>query len=114
MGLDNYWCEQNSNEPVTATGCEELQICGGMFSGSGQDSFRGKVYAEMTEDITGISLYEKRIAHEVVSNMAKILEEHRWNQSLETTYGISKMEYDDYVAMFKAHAKEAHELTSWY
>jgi len=41
MGLDNYW-KKSKDEAGVIEGA--FQICGGLFSVSGNDSFRGKVY----------------------------------------------------------------------
>ena len=62
MGLDNYWMK-SKEELGNIEG--EFQICGGMFSGSGNNSFRGKVYHSFVEDITGVSLYGDRETNEI-------------------------------------------------
>lgn len=49
-------------------------LCGGLFSGNGSgSSFRGKVYNDVIEDITGVSLYQERIPNETVKGMADAL-----------------------------------------
>lgn len=40
----------------------------------GDTSFRGKVYAELVEDVTGVSLFQEWIPPEVVRRMAAELE----------------------------------------
>ena len=46
-------------------------LCGGMFSGNGTGgSFRGKVYSEFVEEVTGESLYQENITNSVVEDMA--------------------------------------------
>jgi hypothetical protein len=65
MGLDNLW-KKNDNETASVEG--NFQICGGMFSGHGNDSFRGKVYHRLVEDITGISLYGYTNESDIIPN----------------------------------------------
>ena len=57
MGLDNIWMK-NKDEHGVIEG--EFKICGGVFSGHGNDSFRGKVYERFVEDVTGVSLFVTR------------------------------------------------------
>ena len=71
MGLDSY-CR--NSVPITVEDdprLANLKLCGGMMSGSGSDgSFRGKVYADMVKEITGVSLYQTTIPTEEVKDMA--------------------------------------------
>ena len=57
MGLDSFW-----RHPIEGTPDLEfnppLTLCGGMLSGNGQGSFRGKVYEDVIKSITGVSLYQ--------------------------------------------------------
>jgi hypothetical protein len=78
MGLDTY----ASRAPDQATLSDEderafeeagLELCGGMYSGDG-GSFRGKVYSEAVEHVTGVSLYELWIPPERVREMAAAFE----------------------------------------
>lgn len=51
-----------------------IQLIGGLFSGGeGASSFRGKVYNDLIEDVTGVSLYQHIIEAEVVAQMADAL-----------------------------------------
>lgn len=52
-----------------------INLIGGMMSGNGDNSFRGKVYNDLIEEITGQSLYEEYIPPETVSEMADRLSE---------------------------------------
>lgn len=115
MGLDNYW-KKNKEEAGFVEG--DFNICGGMFSGSGNDSFRGKVYHRFVEDVTGVSLYGDRetglIPNETVIQMAKDLEETEWRDSYIQSYDIEEEEFRDLVKMFRLHADAGHYLiSSW-
>ena len=115
MGLDNYW-KKSKDEAGVIEG--EFQICGGMFSGSGNDSFRGKVYHRLVEDITGVSLYGDpetcEIPSETVKQMANDLEGTEWRDSYIAHYDIEEDEFKDLVKMFRLHADAGHYLIAWY
>jgi hypothetical protein len=77
MGLDTY--ASNTSEAVKLTEEQEqafvqagIELCGGMFSGDG-GSFRGKIYAPLISQITGVSLYEDWIPPEKVRRMYRKL-----------------------------------------
>jgi hypothetical protein len=62
-----------TEEDVKAFEEAKPELCGGIESG-GWESFRGKVYADLVEYITGASLYQKWIPPETVQKMSKALE----------------------------------------
>jgi hypothetical protein len=116
MGLDNYWMKSKDEAGVIEG---EFNICGGMFSGSGNDSFRGKVYHRLVEDITGISLYgytneSNEISNEIVKDMAEGLEATEWRDSYIQNYDIEEQEFKDLVKMFRLHADAGHYLVASY
>ena len=64
MGLDVY-AQRGPEEDLTedderAFEAAEISLCGGILSGT-TDSFRGKVYSDLVEAITGESLYQEWI-----------------------------------------------------
>lgn len=115
MGLDNFW-KKSKDEAGVIEG--EFNICGGMFSGSGNDSFRGKVYAQFVEDVTEVSLYGDpdtyEVPNEIVKKMADDLEATEWRDSYIENYGIEEQEFKDLVRMFRLHADAGHYLYAWY
>ncbi|MFM6944960.1 MAG: hypothetical protein ACKOXV_06705 [Bacteroidota bacterium] len=115
MGLDNFW-KKSKDEAGVIEG--EFKICGGMFSGSGNDSFRGKVYDRFVEDVTGISLYGDpdtfEVPNEIVKQMADDLEATEWRDSYIENYDIEEEEFKDLVKMFRLHADAGHYLLAWY
>jgi hypothetical protein len=77
MGLDTYAARSEkdialSDEDIAAFEAADIQLCGGLFSGDA-GSFRGKVYNDLVEQITGESLYQFWIPPEVVQRMAQAL-----------------------------------------
>ena len=113
MGLDNYWMK-NKEELGTIEG--EFKVCGGMLSGNGNDSFRGKVYHRFVEDVTEVSLYGDRDTNEIpietVKKMADDLEATEWRDSYIENYDIEEEEFRDLVRMFRLHADAGHYLVS--
>jgi hypothetical protein len=111
MGLDNLW-KKNDNETASVEG--EFQICGGMFSGHGNDSFRGKVYARIIEDITNENLYDDVIPNEKIKEMADALESTEFIPEYIVRYDIEHNEFKDLVKMFRLHADAGHYLVAFY
>jgi hypothetical protein len=115
MGLDNFW-KKSKEEAGVIEG--EFKICGGMFSGSGNDSFRGKVYERFVEDVTGVSLYGDpetfETSNETVKQMADDLDATEWRDSYIQNYDIEEHEFKDLVKMFRLHADAGHYLLAWY
>jgi hypothetical protein len=72
MGLDSYFILNNG----IATDLEwpEVKLCGGMLSGHGDGSFRGKVYDRIFVEITAKSLYEEEANNDWVFEAAQDLE----------------------------------------
>ena len=114
MGLDNYWMKSKDEAGVIEG---EFKICGGMFSENGNDSFRGKVYHRLVEDITGISLYgytneSNEISNEIVKDMTEGLEATEFKPEYIAYYDIEEEEFKDLVKMFRLHADAGHFLVS--
>ena len=109
MGMDNYWMK-NKEELGEVEG--EFKICGGMLSGNGNDSFRGKVYFRFIEDVCNENLYDEMIPNETVKQMADDLEATEWRDSQIENYDIEEEEFKDLVKMFRLHADAGHYLVS--
>jgi hypothetical protein len=81
MGLDTYAVYPNDDDNDRGDFVPDdifsgINLCGGMFSGGGS-SFRGKVYSETIEHITGVNLYsESYISSSRVKDMAHMLKKH--------------------------------------
>jgi hypothetical protein len=84
MGLDTYARLSKADGPSEKAPdslFDGINLCGGMLSGgSGSASFRGKVYANIIRDITGVSLYTDEIPTEIVKAMAVKLSQHAASQ----------------------------------
>ena len=78
MGLDTYAVieedGQRKRAPADAFPAD-LRLCGGLLSGHGDTgSFRGKVYSDLIESITGESLYQEFIPPATVAEMSRKLD----------------------------------------
>lgn len=105
MGLDSMWSGSVEGQ---------FNICGGMFSGHGNSSFRGKVYNRLVESITGVSLYQEEIPNETILEMGKKLGEIPLSEVLEIDSEITQQEYLHLTQMFQAHGKSGHVLRGWW
>lgn len=75
MGLDTFVSRSPgrptlSEEDTTAFHVAGFELCGGMYS-DGLTSIRGKVYADLVFEVTGISLYEDWIGPGEVTHLAR-------------------------------------------
>ncbi len=102
MGLDNYWILPKGKCHPTFK--PKLRLCGGMFSGHGVRSFRGKVYDDFIELVTGETLYQIMIPNKKIKKMAKLLEE-RGDALLDEKYGVCWHDLYDLQQMFKKYAR---------
>ena len=111
MGLDSIW-KNKFDETATVEG--DFNLCGGLFSGRGNNSFRGKVYNHMITEVTGVSLYNEVIEAIVIKRMAEKLQAVTWDSQFGFKYDIDEQEFKSVVAMFVAHAAEDHKLIGWW
>ena len=110
MGLDSFWMQDNERASVPG----EFRICGGMLSGHGNDSFRGKVYNDIIESLTGVSLYQEKIPNETVKQMSDKLDCHVWNRFIGEQFDISEDSFNDLLLMFRLHSQAGHDLVGWW
>lgn len=118
MGLDSIWSiGKDSNGLIKAKKVifrPRLNLVGGLLSGEGQGSFRGKVYNKFIEEQTGVSLYQKTIPNSKVKKISDRLQKMNWYVGLKERYKISKKEFNDLKRMFKRYAKEGAILYGWW
>lgn len=128
MGLDSFWHndawldeEGECIEGYPPTPFEDINLVGGIFSGSGGGSFRGKVYDEFIVAISDISLYQEEISNEEVTNIADILEEMTWmeakmyhSEDHRFNHPETEKEFEDLCRMFRFYADEGCVLHGWW
>lgn len=117
MGLDSFWVMPEGKETIVFS--PSLQVCGGMFSNAKMGSFRGKIYAELIQKISGISLYQDKISNEDILHISNRLEETVKSGEMEdavksTYYDLNKQEIKDLCRMFKKFGQAGASLiNSW-
>jgi len=119
MGLDNFWVkpglvDEDGQEEVFELEGLKVSLCGGMLSGNGSGSFRGKVYAEVVEEATGISLYSDRLTNEQVMTIASLLQKNKPSEFPTGPWETTEEEYNNLIEMFQAYGEAGAELVSWY
>jgi hypothetical protein len=121
MGLDTYAArtpadEELSEEDAKAFEGAELHLCGGLNSGHGDDgSFRGKVYGDTVEEVTGVSLYQEWIPPETVEKMADAFEQCDPEAvAREDASGPRAGEIRDLAKFFRICADRGLGLIGWY
>lgn len=139
MGLDSIW---QLPEGVEHPRVGKLNLSGGIMSGPNWNaetctSFRGKVYSDFMEIVTGFSLYEESISGDELRSIARSLREFR-DKLATLTPGYATLEYldnlfgvrevnnpdgftwglqglDDLINMFEVYSEiEGAQLRSWY
>jgi hypothetical protein len=96
-----------------------LKLCGGLFSGNGAQSFRGKVYDGLIQHLTGHSLYQEEIPNKTIREIAATLESCKpdindSNLNEEGRFHVSGKEYLDLIRMFRAYANTGATLHGWW
>lgn len=122
MGLDCYF--QKPTMPGQTAEMPEfprdISLCGGMFSGHGQDgSFRGKVYDPfITEAIdSDMSLYEERTPEDLLKladGIEQFLQENGTAQAFHYQYELSRQEIEDLALAFRVFGEAGYGTWAWY
>lgn len=105
MGLDTYSSKQDLDVYKDITG-----LCGGILSGNGQGSFRGKVYDNFILRVTEESLYQERIPNVTVRKMARKLTDYVKNNT-KKSHDEQQLEAED---SWDVTWKEAKILAEWF
>lgn len=115
VGLDNYWELPESVAPPAFE--PELNLCGGIFSGHGEESFRGKVYDIIVFEVTRVSLGQDMIPNDTVREMADKLDRTAYadipEDARDCGYFVTEEEYLDLRRMFRAYADAGASLVAW-
>ena len=118
MGLDTYALrgpdKELTKEDLEAFEAADIHLCGGIVSGP-PDSFRGKVYYKLVEDITGESLYQEWIPPERVKKMYEGLTKCNPEEAAKGNYrySITESEIVDLRKFFKVCAERNLGLYGW-
>ena len=122
MGLDSYWYHDEWTDEDGNVDAEQvpypkdISLIGGMLSGHGDGSFRGKSYNTFIENVTGVSLYQHEIDSETVMRMAEELERASW-EDVQDRVGAAprdEEEFEDLRTMFRFYADRGAILCGWW
>ncbi len=91
----------------------DFKVCGGGFSGNGNDSFRGKVYNGIFKDATGIALYED-LTNQQCRDVIPKLQEYKLHRSVNNYYEVKDSEWSEFIRMWIAHSEAGHWLWAFY
>lgn len=105
MGLDSMWSGSVEGN---------FDVCGGIFSGHGNSSFRGKVYNHLIERVTGVSLYQDEIPNTTIVEMGRKLGQIPFDDVQRIDPNIEQKEFFDLVTMFQSHGSAGHSLRGWW
>lgn len=121
MGLDNFWVHPDWEDESGDVTIEDIPkpdfekgVYGGLFSGNGHGSFRGKVYNSIIDEVTPYSLYADELSNEQVHEIAEILEETEYEEVKDLSGYLDETRYNDFVLMFRFYADEGASLVSWW
>lgn len=110
MGLDSYFRIKTPNNYEETTFSDDIELCGGIMStGSSDGSFRGKVYNDLVEAATGVSLYQDEIDHITVNRMSDDLQEFdflTWDTQGYNKWDIQLFEWISLKKLFKEAAEK--------
>jgi len=120
MGLDTYAARSAAGdlaqEDEQAFDLADIQLCGGMHSGTG-GSFRGKVYSAVVKHVSGVSLYEEWIPPDTVLAMAEAFDrcdpEAVESQLAGTARATTAFEVRELRRFFRICADRGLGLVSW-
>ena len=121
MGLDTFASRSPEDIELTEEDLQsfenaKLSLCGGIFSGDGNDgSFRGKVYAMAILEITGESLYQEWIPPETVCEMHCALASYESAMEKENyDIDVTDIEISNLCKFFKVCCERGLGLIGWY
>jgi len=124
MGLDCFWVQKTvteNNEVKTekASIDADIHVAGGLFSGNGNDSFRGKVYDGIVNKASNISLYQEMIENKDILKIADSLDNFdlsNYDPESDCSYGfeIGEDDFEELKKMFRLHADAGHCLQGWW
>jgi len=120
LGLDTYAARSPEGDlresDVQAFDEADLHLCGGLNSGGG-GSFRGKVYSDVVEHVTGVSLHEEWIPPDTVRAMAEAFDrcdpEAVESEMAGEVYDITALEARELRTFFRICAHRGLGLIGW-
>jgi hypothetical protein len=123
MGLDNY-ASRSPGDVVLTPEDEEafakaaVELCGGIMSGDGGTSFRGKVYLDVVDRVADVSLGQQWISPEQVREIWEAFERADEDAEAEASkddhYPVTVEEVEQLRAFFRICAERGLGLIGWW
>jgi hypothetical protein len=121
VGLDTFAARapdvKLTAEDVRAFEAADIDLCGGMYS-DGTVSFRGKVYADVIELVSGVNIYEQLIPPEEVSVIAQAFDrsdpEDVERRTAGDHYSVTSTEVRQLAAFFDICRDRGLGLVGWW
>jgi len=123
MGLDSYASRSPGDIALTPEDEEEfakaeIELCGGMVSGDGGSSFRGKVYLDVVDRVAGVNLMQEwvppREIRRVWEAFARADEDVVVAGSQDDHYPVSVEEVEQLREFFRVCAERGLGLIGWW
>ena len=123
MGLDTYASRSPGDvelnaEDERAFALAAIELCGGIASGDGGASFRGKVYLDVVERVAGVSLGAEWIPPEEVREITAAFErcDPAWvaEESKDDHYPATPTEVEHLRRFFRICAERGLGLIGWW
>jgi hypothetical protein len=123
MGLDTYASRTEGDVELTPEDEEAftkagIELCGGMYSGEGGSSFRGKVYLDVVDRVADVWLSQDWIPPEEVRRIWVAFERADEDVVVEESkgdhYPVTVEEVENLRAFFRVCAERGLGLIGWY
>jgi hypothetical protein len=123
VGLDSYASRTPGDVALSPEDEEEfatsgIELCGGLFSGGGGASFRGKVYLDVIDRVAGILIYQDWTTPEDVRRIWVALERADEEAVAEASkadhYPVTIEEVESLRGFFRICAERGLGLIGWY
>lgn len=122
MGLDTYALDSRTRQPLPDSKFAHIPgvLCGGIFSGSDGTgcaaSFRGKVYSNFVETVTGQHLYQEEIPPATVRQIADSLQSwiERNPDLVRNQWEITESEIRALAEWFSTAAQSEAVVVGWW
>lgn len=111
------WVAAEAECPEVPDFDDNIELVGGLVSGNGPHSFRGKVYDGFVRDVAGQSLHVEKLNGDDLEVVAEALDELEWEKMDTSKRGVfhnGKDEFESFQRMFREMVDAGAWLTAWW
>jgi hypothetical protein len=115
MGLDNYWQPPMANMNRKRPEMTGLSVWGGMMSSVEHGGFRGKVYAPILLERSGVDIYEE-LDNDACFAVWERIKDVAWTDLTEGQQEVlgEQPYWDDFKKMWQTYTEAGFRLHAWY